>query len=677
MLRRISLCAGSGLRAISGRFLFAAALCAAAFAPLAAAQSFDATTLRQPTDLGAKWLLEAGDDPSWADPSLDDSKWMAVDPYKSLKTYFPGNRPTVVWYRLHVKVAPSQTGLGLAEHSLSSAFEVYVNGQKLIASGKFSPYVPYTYDAWLVEPIPDRDVAGGSLLIATRVYISTNDWVSAYPGFYPYNLSLGMENALNNHTWLLIIGGHAVQWFRQIATLGLGILAFALFTAQRRQREYLWIFLLGAVAVLQAPLQIYMLFHNLPAWMVFADGVFQFASVYFEILMYLAFLRMRVTPWLRFWLVLAGAGLFYNLWQAATGAGSSLAMLVSIAPIVVLIAAIVPSLLIAHARRGNREAAILLVPAIIGGLSTYLEVAVFLFGMIPDLRETSLRISKVLFESQLGPFTVSLTNIDNCAFVLALAVILVLRATHIASHQTRMEAEMAAAREVQQIVLPEKTECIPGFTVESAYEPANEVGGDFYQILPAPDGSLLVIIGDVAGKGMPAAMLVSVLVGAIRGVAEYTADPAALLASLNQRLVGRVGENYVTAMAARIFPNGAVTLANAGHLAPYLDGREVEVPGELPLGAKAGTSYETVRFELPKGSRLTFYSDGIVEAQNPARELFGFERSRQISTEPVAQIVAEAKQHGQNDDMTVIAITRDRADESEERGMAAVAPALA
>jgi serine phosphatase RsbU (regulator of sigma subunit) len=104
-----------------------------------------------------------------------------------------------------------------------------------------------------------------------------------------------------------------------------------------------------------------------------------------------------------------------------------------------------------------------------------------------------------------------------------------------------------------------------------------------------------------------------------------------------------------------------MTIANAGHLPPYLDGHEVAVPGALPLGAKAGTHYETMRAQLPRGSRLTFYSDGIVEATNPKGELLGFDRSQLLSMEPVSKIVEEAQGFGQQDDMTVIAITRDAA----------------
>jgi serine phosphatase RsbU (regulator of sigma subunit) len=231
---------------------------------------------------------------------------------------------------------------------------------------------------------------------------------------------------------------------------------------------------------------------------------------------------------------------------------------------------------------------------------------------------------------------------------------------------------------VQKVILPEQMVRVPGFSVEMAYEPDQQVGGDFFQILPAPEDSLLLVIGDVAGKGLPAAMMVSVLVGAIRGVAEYTLEPAELLASLNQRLTGRT--SLATALAARLCPDGAVELANAGHLPPYLDGREVEIPGALPLGAKDGTKYETIRFQLPRGSRLTFYSDGIVEAQNQKGELFGFERGREISTAPVAAIVEAAKRFGQQDDMTVIAVTREASavqDASLAQGLANRAPAMA
>ena len=156
-------------------------------------------------------------------------------------------------------------------------------------------------------------------------------------------------------------------------------------------------------------------------------------------------------------------------------------------------------------------------------------------------------------------------------------------------------------------------------------------------------------------------MLVSVLVGAIRGVAEYTQDPAQLLASLNERLVGRGGASFSTALVAHIAASGAVMIANAGHLPPYLDGSEVELAGALPLGVMSGARYEASGTFLGPGSRLTFYSDGVVEAQNEQGELFGFERAQAISTQPAAAIVETAKRFGQEDDITVVTVTRDAA----------------
>jgi serine phosphatase RsbU (regulator of sigma subunit) len=153
-------------------------------------------------------------------------------------------------------------------------------------------------------------------------------------------------------------------------------------------------------------------------------------------------------------------------------------------------------------------------------------------------------------------------------------------------------------------------------------------------------------------------MLVSVLVGAIRTVAEDSCDPAFMLSKLNNRLVGRARGGFSTALAAHITAEGQVTIANAGHLSPYLDGREIELAGALPLGIVSGASYEATRFHLPGGSRLTFYSDGVVEAQNQKGELFGFDRAKAISIQPAAAIVEAAKQFGQEDDITVVTVKR-------------------
>lgn len=639
-------------------FLLAMAAGVAAVAQERSAPVFDATTLRQPTDLESTWLVKAGDDPAWAQTNFDDTGWMRVDPRQTLKVYFPHDRPSIVWYRLHVKVAPNQTGLALAEFNLTSAFEIFVNGARVMKAGDVAPYKPTAFGARLLTPIPDEAIHTGSLVIALRLYISGNEWVSAFPGLYPYNLTLGQEAALSNHIWLVTIGDHALTWLYQLGSLALGLIALALFAAERQHREYLWMGLLGLIVAVDAPLLFYEMFHNLPAWSAYIDALIPILTLVFETLMYLAFLRVPVFRWMQTLLVLSAAGLLFGAMEKVRGTGSNISMVASMLPGAILFAGVIPVLLIVHWRRGNSEAGILLIPALIQSLAVYIGFGVFIVSTVPAWAQTALRIQTAVFQRQVGPFAFSVVDLTGCIFVLTLALIIVLRSTRIAQQRAKLETEMAAAREMQQVMLPEAIETGPGFQVETAYEPAQQVGGDFFQILPAAEGALLVVIGDVAGKGLPAAMLVSVLVGAIRGVAEYTSEPAELLASLNQRLAGRVGGSFATALAARIHPDGRVLIANAGHLPPYVDGREVELPGALPLGIKADAQYETVRVQLAAGARLTFYSDGSVEAQNTEGELFGFERCGELAMQPVAKIVDAARRFGQQDDMTVIAVTR-------------------
>jgi serine phosphatase RsbU (regulator of sigma subunit) len=217
---------------------------------------------------------------------------------------------------------------------------------------------------------------------------------------------------------------------------------------------------------------------------------------------------------------------------------------------------------------------------------------------------------------------------------------------------------MAAARQVQQVILPDPHQSFPGYVVDSAYKPARDVGGDFFQILPVEEGGLLFVIGDVAGKGLPAAMLVSMLIGSVRATAEDTHDPVVLLLKLHRAIAGRTPDGFATALAALITNEGRVTLANAGHLSPYLDGKEIELPGALPLGIGGGGAYEAVQLTLQPGSRLTFVSDGVVEAQKASGELFGFDRTQAMSRESAAKIVETAVQFGQSDDITVVTIER-------------------
>src|SRR5208282_3601552 len=156
---------------------------------------------------------------------------------------------------------------------------------------------------------------------------------------------------------------------------------------------------------------------------------------------------------------------------------------------------------------------------------------------------------------------------------------------------------------------PEEIPTIPGFNIQSVYKPFGEVGGDFFQVLPVKSdrgaGGVLVIIGDVSGKGMPAAMTVSLLVGTVRTLAHYTQSPGEILAAMNQRMLARSRGGFTTCLVLRADTNGTLTIANAGHIAPYLGGKELPLENGLPLGLAAETAYTESTFQLAQGEQIT------------------------------------------------------------------------
>jgi hypothetical protein len=229
------------------------------------------------------------------------------------------------------------------------------------------------------------------------------------------------------------------------------------------------------------------------------------------------------------------------------------------------------------------------------------------------------------------------------------------------SEKQRLAAELAASRAVQQVLIPDQLPSVPGYKVHSVYKPFGDVGGDFFQIIPLPDGAAIIAIGDVSGKGMPAAMMVSLLVGTLHALVETTTSPGQLLAGLNRLVQGRSHGGFTTCLILRLEVDGVVTFANAGHIPPYRNGIEVECENGLPLGLVAGTSYAEGSFKLDTGEQLTLITDGVVEARNEAGELFGFERTANLSGSRADAIAQAAQAFGQEDDITVLTAARSAA----------------
>jgi hypothetical protein len=215
-------------------------------------------------------------------------------------------------------------------------------------------------------------------------------------------------------------------------------------------------------------------------------------------------------------------------------------------------------------------------------------------------------------------------------------------------------AELQAASTVQQLLLQSASRSTPGFQVDSVYLPASEVGGDFFFVSPAADGSLTAIVGDVSGKGLTAAMRVAMILGVLHRETSY--DPGDILSSLNNALIAQGQLGFTTACCVRIFPSGEYTLANAGHIAPYLSGREISTAPALPLGLAPDQTYELVNGRLLHGERLVLLSDGVPEARSQQGELYGFERLPGLTIKPARDIAEAAQSFGQEDDITVLTL---------------------
>ena len=209
-----------------------------------------------------------------------------------------------------------------------------------------------------------------------------------------------------------------------------------------------------------------------------------------------------------------------------------------------------------------------------------------------------------------------------------------------ARERERVEQDLRVARSIQQASLPKEVPALEGWQIAPFYQPAREVGGDFYDFHLLSEGRLGVVVGDATGKGVPAALVMSTTCGMLQAVSQTldSSSPAEVLSRVNETLFARIPPNmFVTCFYAVLDPkSGHLVYANAGHDLPYLwrgsDADELRATG-MPLGLMPGMSYEEKEIALDAGEGVFFYSDGLVEAHNPKGEMFGFPRLRALVAE--------------------------------------------
>jgi Stage II sporulation protein E (SpoIIE) len=618
--------------------------------------------------IGGLWQFHTGDDLAGANPAYDDSGWEQLrgDATWGAQTH-PGYTG-FAWYRKRITVIGAALPISILIPPIDDAYEIYWNGKKIGNYGSLPPHAVWWSNGHsAVYPLGS---APASAVLAIRAWkaplASTDQWgvggMNAAPvlGNPAVLAAQAMEpRYLQEHHQLpqILIG--AVVFVA-------GLLTLLLFLRDRKQWLYLWlaIYLLaeGATAFLALDAMAYGLhFTSTQLFLQFVDAA-QDISLWLLLLTLFGFGRDE--RWRRWTTVLAAIYLaavltdttvLFNWQNVGLGMQWTDAVTTGIYQLIPLYIFFIVGF--GLARRKQMELWPVAITAFLYGLWNFV-----IETSAQGRRFTHLTLTTDLraWGLHLGSYTFSATFLLDTLLFLVLLFTVARQQMLERRRQAQVELEIKSAREVQQVLVPEDVPAIPGFSIASIYKPASELGGDFYQVIPLQNGAALIVVGDVSGKGLKAAMVVSLIVGTLRTLADYSQEPAEMLRGLNRRLIGRTHGGFATCIVMRVEANGNAVIANAGHFAPFRDGKELPLDGALPLGIVPEAAYDELVFRLHENETLTFYTDGIVEARNAAGELFGFDRVRELSRagSSAVTIADQASAFGQQDDITVLTLTR-------------------
>ena len=632
------------------------------------------------------WQFHVGDDPRWALPSFDDSAWEAIGADAPWGVQGHPSYAGFAWYRRHVDILPTPGSTGqyriLIPHA-EDAYEVYWNGKLMGQYGKLPPHASWYYSVF-PRSFPLEGSTSG--VLAIRVWKAPLEAFSLADsgGLYipplvgdPDTISLREDSVIWGY-----VRGDLFDYSLILLRTFIAALCVFLWSRNRREQLFIWV---GVFTVTPVALDILQHLFLIPFSYELARFINQPLYVLSNVSLWFLLVWMlqlnenrRVVRWTEAlaWLTLAAGtadGMLAFFWGSATvwmqwadGVFAALILLFEGFPFVLIAIGL---------RRKLDESrwAVALAAFLLQVLHTIADTGAL------GQRFTHWTLYAVLADAPL--FTIQGVNFqaEKVTSLALFAAILFAVYRYILEQQARrtvLEQELQSAREIQQVLIPETLPSLEGYAVTSAYTPAQEVGGDFFQILANPDGSTIVALGDVSGKGLKAAMNVSMIVGVMRAEAAGTSSPAEILGALNRCLAGRMQGGFATGIVFRLDPDGTVTFANAGHLPPFLNGQEFALEPSLPLGLVSQTTYSEVALRMQTGDQLSLYTDGLLEARNAHGELYGFDRLHSLfAARPTAQQASEAAvQFGQEDDITVLTLTRLAA--GEESSTLLVAPIL-
>jgi len=619
-------------------------------------------------ELVGPWKFHIGDDPAWSQPDFNDSAWEDVDLAPPEGAQFaPGwtarghaGYSGYAWYRLQVEVQGANHSLALKMPDFfDDAYQVFTNGQLIGEFGKFTPNGVTAYSGLPTAFRLPKAVRDGKMTIAIRMWMdSATPFNSPDAGGLHGPPELGYASVISTQVRLDWddTGHYFGSGFLEMLVLIMALLmAFTLFWLDRREKSYLWLALVCEATLLSVAL---VLISSFTTWI---------GQTEYVILNDVIASPLRIGLWVIFWgywFRLERISLLHRaVWTLVVILAIGTAMLrpplygahvpvhagIYLQPFLLVVKLGLGVLLLLVAYQGFKRNR---------GEGIMAAVAVLLAVLAIYSHELPLIHIKTTF-TVLG-FAINLGTLSTILSLLIITVMLLRRFITAQRAKEQWKLEIAQARHVQQVLIPNKLPELNDLHIDSEYRPAREVGGDFFQIVPnEKDGTSLIAFGDVTGKGLQAGMLVALIIGAIRSAAEHDNDPQHMLQVLNEQLAERESAS-ATCMVLRFGPDGAVELANAGQLPPYLNGVEMQIEGALPLGILSGMDFPVTSFKLEPGDSLLIMSDGIAEAQNANGELFGFERIEKMLRNPTttAEIATAAQKFGQTDDILVLHVQR-------------------
>ena len=620
-------------------------------------------SLSRPADLTGAWLVHEGDDPDFADPHLDDSHWQVIQSGHPLTSYGIVH-PDFLWYRTHVHLPPHSHSLALELRAFAGSEQVFVNGVLTGPSRQFPPGGFGTQSFDHVVDLPDSLLGTGDLTIAVRAQIKrVAAIIGPGVGFSPDSLFvLGDAFTLSDKSSLYRFRNVTSNFVNIALTAVVLLIAVALALTLRKEREYLALCVLLAGSLFLECRDIWGSAYDIypSRWTYLPGDLGRLITLLAGIEFARIVLRLPRNRWINGYMallvILGSLDALKTIVQYPTPQNTpGFIFFIFLASVTVTspvdLGLPIFSLFIWRKRK-NFDALLLSVPILVRSLFIYGQYAMILAAIlfhraiqVPGVPHTSLDIGW--------------TEVGDFCFHIALLIFLILRTVRIARARAALTAELEAARTVQQLLITGSSHATPGFLVESVYLPASEVGGDFFLVSPHPtDHSLIAILGDVSGKGLLAAMRVSMILGVLRR--ESSRNPGRILANLNEALHTQGDTGFTTACCLHLTPTGHFTIANAGHISPYLTGKQVslELPAApaLPLGIAAAQTYDLIEGDLLPGQRLILMSDGIPEARSQKGELYGFDRLPTLTQLAAHDIADVAQRFGQEDDITVLTL---------------------